>query len=182
MKFGIYIYEGDFSSPEFRENLITEAVASYCTAHSIGCDDMSIVRSEKGKPYICGAERDVYCNVSHSGNMWICIVGEAECGIDLQLVKDCKYEQISRRYFSKAEQDYIAKYGISGFFRLWVRREAFGKYTGEGFYGEKPPLVDENGRLCDRMADGWLKDLPIADDIICTYCTGGEDDDIEFFI
>lgn len=182
MKFAIYIYEGDFESPEFRENLMREAVGSYCSTHGIGCTEMNIVRTEKGKPYIFGTESKVYCNVSHSGSMWICMVGEAECGIDLQLVKDCKYEQISRRYFSKEEQEYISKYGISGFFRLWVRREAFGKFTGDGFYGEKPPLVDEKGRLCDRMDDGWLKDLPIADDIICTYCTGGEDDDIEFFI
>lgn len=182
MKFGIYIYEGDFDTAEFRENLMREAIASYCTARGIDCSDMSIERSEKGKPYIAGTEQAVYCNVSHSANMWICIVGEGECGIDLQLVKDCKYEQISRRYFTNDEQKYISKYGIAGFFRLWVRREAFGKYTGEGFYGAKPPLVDENGILCDRMEDAWLKDVPIADDIICTYCTGGEDDDIEFFI
>ena len=84
-----------------------------------------------------------------------------------------------RRYFTQDEQNYIREYGISGFFRLWVRREAFGKYTGDGFYGEKPAFVDAEGRLIDSVWDGFLKDLPIADDIICTYCTGGEDDDIE---
>ena len=181
MKYGIYIYEGDLSSPELRENLITDAVGAYCQKHGIACEEIQIIRAEKGKPYICGTEKDVYCNVSHSGNMWICIVGEAECGIDLQLVKDCKYKQLSRRYFTPEEQGYIRNFGINGFFRLWVRREAFGKYTGEGFYGEKPPFVDADGRLIDTVCDGFLKDLPIADDIICTYCTGGEDDDIEFF-
>ena len=161
--------------------MITDAVGAYCQKHGIACEEIQIIRAEKGKPYICGTEKDVYCNVSHSGNMWICIVGEAECGIDLQLVKDCKYEQLSRRYFTPEEQGYIRNFGINGFFRLWVRREAFGKYTGEGFYGEKPPFVDADGRLIDTVCDGFLKDLPIADDIICTYCTGGEDDDIEFF-
>ena len=179
MKYGIYIYEGELDSPEFRERLILDAVSAYCASHEIGCAGMKLVRTEKGKPYIYGTEKDVYCNVSHSEKMWICIVGEAECGIDLQVVKDCKYEQISRRYFTPDEQNYIRKYGISGFFRLWVRREAFGKYIGDGFYGEKPAFVDAEGRLMDSVWDGFLKDLPIADDIICAYCTGGEEDDIE---
>lgn len=182
MKFGIYIYEGDFEAAELRENLMLEAVGAYCASHGIDCENIEVVRSEKGKPYICGAGTDVYCNVSHSGNMWICIVGEAECGIDLQQLTDCKYEQIGRRYFSKAEQSYISRHGLTGFFRLWVRREAYGKYTGEGFYGQKPELVDELGMLCDRVGDGYLKDLPIAQDVICTYCTAGEDDEIEIFI
>ena len=112
--------------------------------------------------------------------MWMCIVGAAECGIDIQAVKDCKYEQLSRRHFTKDEQRYIDNYGIGGFFRLWVRREAFGKYTGEGFYGKKPALVDEEGWLIDEVGDGFLKDVPIADDIVCAFCTGGEDDEIVF--
>ena len=70
-------------------------------SHEIDCSGMELVKTEKGKTYIYGTGRDVYCNVSHSENMWICIVGEAECGIDLQVVKDCKYEQISRRYFTQ---------------------------------------------------------------------------------
>ena len=70
---------------------------------------------------------------------------------------------------------------MSGFFRLWVRREAFGKFTGEGFYGQKPAFVDADGRLIDWVEEGFLKDLTIANDIICTYCTGREEDDIEFF-
>ena len=181
MKYSIYIYEGDLSTPDLRENLMTDAVISYCDSHDIGYDAITVSRAEKGKPYIFGTEDPVYCNVSHTGNMWIAIVGPGECGIDLQQVTNCKYEQIARRYFSPQEQDYIRNYGMTGFFRLWVRREAFGKFTGEGFYGAKPPLVDAEGRLIDLVEDGFLKDLPIADDIICTYCTGKEEDDIEFF-
>ncbi len=180
MKFEVYIYEGDLTSEKLRESLTMDAVGSYCAKRGINCQDMSIVRTEKGKPYVCGASEDVYFNVSHTGNMWMCIVGAAECGIDIQAVKDCKYEQLSRRHFTKDEQRYIDNYGIGGFFRLWVRREAFGKYTGEGFYGKKPALVDEEGWLIDEVGDGFLKDVPIADDIVCAFCTGGEDDEIVF--
>ena len=78
MKYGIYIYEGNMDSPEFRERLILDAACAYCMSHEIDCSGMELVRTEKGKPYIYGTGRDVYCNVSHSENMWICIVGEAE--------------------------------------------------------------------------------------------------------
>ena len=57
MKYGIYIYEGDLSSPELRENLITDAVGAYCQKHGITCEEIRIIRAEKGKPYICGTER-----------------------------------------------------------------------------------------------------------------------------
>lgn len=181
MKYSIYIYEGDLSSPELRENLMTDAVIAYCGTHDVSWEKITVERAEKGKPYIYGTKEPVYCNVSHSGNLWIAIVGPEECGIDLQRVTDCKYEQIARRYFSADEQAYIRDYGMNGFFRLWVRREAFGKFTGEGFYGQKPAFVSPEGRLIDWVEEGFLKDLPIADDIICTYCTRREEDDIEFF-
>ena len=148
MKYSIYIYEGDLSSSDLRENLMTDAVIAYCGTHDIGYADVTVERAEKGKPYIYGTEEPVYCNVSHSDNLWIAIVGPGECGIDLQRVTDCKYEQIARRYFSPDEQEYIRTYGMSGFFRLWVRREAFGKFTGEGFYGTEAGL-----RGCGRQTD-----------------------------
>ena len=181
MKYSMYLYEGDLSSDEFRENLLKEAVENYCRNHRIEWDEIVIHRAEKGKPYILGTHRDVYCNVSHTENMWICMVGEAECGIDLQKVKECRYEQLAKRYFTPEDQAYVQENGIQGFFKLWVRREAFCKYTGEGFFGRIPPLTDGEGSLNTMIADGFLQDIPIADDLLCTFCTGGEDDEIEFF-
>ena len=86
MKYSIYIYEGDLSSPELRENLMTDAVIAYCGTHDIGYTGITVERAEKGKPYIYGTAEPVYCNVSHSGNLWIAIVGPGECGIDLQQI------------------------------------------------------------------------------------------------
>ena len=33
MKYSMYLYEGDLSSDEFRENLLKEAVETYCRNH-----------------------------------------------------------------------------------------------------------------------------------------------------
>lgn len=114
MKYSIYIYEGDLSSSDLRENLMTDAVIAYCGTHDIGYADVTVERAEKGKPYIYGTEEPVYCNVSHSDNLWIAIVGPGECGIDLQRVTDCKYEQIA------AEVLFTGRAGI--YPNLWHER------------------------------------------------------------
>ena len=56
MKYSIYIYEGDLSSSDLRENLMTDAVIAYCGTHDIGYADVTVERAEKGKPYIYGTE------------------------------------------------------------------------------------------------------------------------------
>ena len=33
------------------------------------------------------------------------------------------------------------------FYRLWTRTEAFAKCTGDGIFGERPELADEDGSL-----------------------------------
>ena len=48
MKYSIYIYEGDLSSSDLRENLMTDAVIAYCGTHDIGYADVTVERAEKG--------------------------------------------------------------------------------------------------------------------------------------
>ena len=47
MKYSIYIYEGDLSSSDLRENLMTDAVIAYCGTHDIGYADVTVERAEK---------------------------------------------------------------------------------------------------------------------------------------
>lgn len=181
MKYNVYFYEGDLKNEDLRRALTLEAVSSYCLSRGIDFDAENAVisKSEKGKPFIAGLP--VYYNVSHTGSMWMCIAGPAECGIDIQLAKECDYEKIAARHFSSQEQDYVRLWGIDGFFRIWTRREAYGKFTGEGFYGSMPDFVDKDGNLADYTGGAYLREINIADDIFCVYCTGGKDDEIEFF-
>jgi len=181
MKYGIYFFEGDLKNEELRRALTLEAVSSYCCGNGIDFDGDSavILKGEKGKPYIEGTP--VHFNVSHTGNMWMCIVGPAPCGIDIQLEKDCEYERIAARHFSADEQEYVRLWGLGGFYSIWTRREAYGKYTGEGFYGKMPPFVDSGCNLLECTGGAYLREIYIADDIFCVFCTGGKDDEIEFF-
>ena len=90
---------------------MTDAVIAYCGTHDIGYAGITVERAEKANLTSYGTAEPVYCNVSHSGNLWIAIVGPGECGIDLQRVTDCKFEQISRRYFSPDERSRISHSG-----------------------------------------------------------------------
>ena len=181
MKYSIYFYEGDMKNHELRMALTMEALYAYCQSHGIVFDSEKavIAKGAKGKPFIEGLP--VHYNVSHTGTMWMCIVGPEECGLDIQQVKECDYEKIAARHFTAEEQAYVNIRGLDGFFRIWTRREAYGKYTGQGFYGEMPDFVGPDGELNQCTGGAYLKEIEIADDIFCTYCTGGKDDEVEFF-
>ena len=181
MKYSMYVYEGELKNVQLRRTLMLEAVSTYCQQNDIGFDAEKavVLTEEKGKPYIEGVP--VHFSISHTENMWMCMVGPAPCGIDLQLTKECDYEKIAERYFNSEEKDYVRLWGLDGFFRIWTRREAYGKYTGEGFYGRMPLFVNSDGELKEYTGDAYLKEIYIADDIFCVYCTGGKSDEIEFF-
>ena len=189
MTFNVYIYEGTTSGEELSHELAKDAVINYCSQKGIDFDDKvnRWSEAERGKPYF--ADLPVHFNVSHSGLLWVCMVGDAPCGIDIQVGQEMnvrKYDNIIRRYYTPNEQDFCEKYGTEGFFRIWAHREALGKYTGEGFYGKMPNFVGDDGRLNIEVTlpgtgeKVYVKDEPIGPDIYLAYCTAGEDDDIRF--
>lgn len=189
MEYRVFVYEGDTSKDELSRRLAQDAVVAYCHAAGIALDeDINVIKEgENGKPYIEGL--DVEFNVSHSGLLWVCMVGRAPCGIDVQVSKEMnvrKYDKIIQRYFTLNEQDFCDRYGTDGFFRIWTHREAFGKFTGRGVYGDMPEFVGDDGLLKIEVIDpvtgrkAYVKDEPIAPDIFLAYCTEGEDDYVVF--
>lgn len=189
MIFNVYIYEGMTSSDELSHSLATDAVKSYCEEKGIVFNEKNHkwAETEKGKPYF--TDLPVYFNVSHSGILWVCMVGEEPCGIDIQVGREMnarRYDKTIQRYFAPNEQLFCDKYGTEGFFRVWAHREAYGKFTGEGFYGNMPEFVGDDGFLkievevpgTDRKA--YVKDEPIGPDIYLAYCTSGEEDYVRF--
>ena len=146
-------------------------------------DRVQIVREEKGKPYFVDVPLEF--SLTHSGQLWMCMFSQAPCGIDLQHVKDAEYEKIAGRQYSQEEQHYVKLWGLTGFFDVWVRKEAFCKCTGQGFFSEMPSMVDREHNLCESVT--WqgkqycLTEIPIADDLRCAVCSG-EKMDIEMRI
>ncbi len=189
MEYRVFVYEGDTSKDDLSRRLAQDAVKAYCDAAGIAFDEAVNVRkeTEKGKPYMEGL--DVDFSVSHSGLLWVCMVGTAPCGIDIQVsreISERRYNKIMQRYFTPNEQAFCDRYGLEGFFRIWTHREALGKFTGEGVYSEMPDFVGDDGFLkieAEMPGTGrkvYVKDEPIGPGIFLAYCTEGEDDHVVF--
>ena len=87
---------------------------------------------ENGKPYF--KNYPYYFNLSHSGDYVVCAFSDREVGADIQIHRAANMEKLAGRYFSPAEADALgqAEDREAFFFRLWARKEAYGKLTGRG--------------------------------------------------
>lgn len=102
-----------------------------------------IVRKTKlGKPYF--ENKDIFFSNSHTENFWGVAFFKDNIGFDLQVHKGNNIEKIARRFFDEAEENYVKENGLDGFYHIWTRKEAFGKYTGQGFFGKMPSMVASN--------------------------------------
>ena len=88
---------------------------------------------EHGKPQIVNFPKKF--NLSHSGDYVVCAVGDGEVGADIQKWVPYK-ERTAERFFAPTEwkllQELPASQRTELFYRLWSRKEAYGKYTGQG--------------------------------------------------
>ncbi|HIY02574.1 MAG TPA: 4'-phosphopantetheinyl transferase superfamily protein [Candidatus Blautia faecipullorum] len=91
-------------------------------------------RGEHGKPFFTLQPR-IHYNISHSGKYVVCVFAGEEVGIDIQEHKEVNYARLLERMVPAAmireilEADSLQK----AFFAQWVLREAYIKWTGEGF-------------------------------------------------
>lgn len=187
MDYTAYLYEGNFKGKDNDTGvMVLSSLEKYALAHGIEFDRSAaeIQTGEHGKPYIENCP--MHFNLSHSGEMAVVCVGEGPVGIDLQTMEVTTYKAIAKKYFTGNEQAYVEKYGMEGFYRIWVHREAYGKLTGEGFFSEMPEFIDDEGypKITVESQGGYpeayLRDVPIAPDVFCCFATFGEDDNLIF--
>jgi 4'-phosphopantetheinyl transferase len=88
-----------------------------------------------GKPRLAGSE--LRFNISHSGALAVIALGHVEVGVDAELPRARRSDDIARRFYAPgeverlfAEEDPARR--ADSFFRLWTCKEAFLKVTGEG--------------------------------------------------
>lgn len=88
---------------------------------------LQVAYTPKGKPYICHVPW--HYNLSHSGDYVALAVSDAPVGIDIQQMKPYS-EALVKRFFSEGEQQSVM--GMTLFYTLWCRKEAYGKLKGTG--------------------------------------------------
>lgn len=121
-----------------------------------GITDFTLEKGENGKPIL--TDTPYYFNISHSGNVVICVLSDSEVGVDIEEVKCTKnIENIAKRYFTEDEYNEVLgaldeeKHQL--FTRIWTEKESYTKYLGLGiskkfseFYKDKlSGCVIDNG-------------------------------------
>ena len=147
--------------------LAAAALRLYCGASDTLC------HNDRGRPYF--KNTDIRISISHSGNIWICALGRNETGIDIERITDRNYLKIAERFFTPEETRFVKANGADGFFRLWVRKEAYVKYTGKGIScGLGSFSLSDGSRLADEYEDVIFGDIDFGDNFKCAVCTSKE--------
>lgn len=158
--------------------------------------DIVFEYNEHGKPSIANRlnPRNVRFNLSHSRDVILYAVAkDKEVGIDVEYMRDVdRAERIIERFFSQEQRDFYNSQsdGIkkTAFFRLWTRREAYGKAMGRGFSVPAVdcgiPLMRSDGKPASvHVASGkWsIYDLEQEDEYVSAFSVEGQIRRIERF-
>lgn len=104
------------------------AAAGRLLQHLFG--DATITSAENGKPYLSDRPQ-IHFNLSHTGEWVLCAVSDTPVGVDAQVLTRYR-AKVAARWFSEEERQWIAQQPDERFTRLWTRKEAYAKMTGDG--------------------------------------------------
>ena len=175
----IIYYNTEFSGgrPESRR-LLEKAFARQLGDPALAGDLIKRIKTGKeGKPYIDGFS---FFSVSHTGSIWAVLIDERECGLDIQLGRDCNMQAIADRVYAAEDREILGQamqqdgQAEDVFFRIWTRREALAKALGESaIKSYLPPVLGDGVILCGESGEyrvgvrrAWtISDIP-AEEII----------------
>lgn len=105
--------------------------------YRIGVPELSRDKGEHGKPCF-RIHPEVRFNISHSGDLVICAVSDFEIGIDIQEKSRMNTDRIAKKVMSPDEhKKYLTSSERQDFFyRVWVMKESYVKWTGDGITRE----------------------------------------------
>lgn len=87
-----------------------------------------------GKAYISNC-KNIHFNLSHSGKLVACAISDREVGVDIEFNDPTIDLNIAKHYFYNSEYKSImnSQNPSDEFFKFWVLKESYMKYTGLGF-------------------------------------------------
>ena len=133
-------------------------------------DDPIIETEKDGKPYISNYE-NIHFNMSHAGRMVACAISDEEIGIDIEKIDPLIDMKIAQTFLYNSEYDNIKKSDnrVDQFFKYWVLKESYMKYTGLGFLLDldKFEIVIDDGETKVKNQNPELKEN--EDDVKFSY-------------
>lgn len=136
-----------------------------------------IAREKHGKPYF--PEYPQICfNYSHCRKGVLCGISERPIGVDAETLRPFR-ESLAKRVCHPQEWALLQKAENQErlFMKLWVCKEALGKYTGRGVFAQ-PQQTDLSGILrgAEKMTDGpYLKIWEEGDLFLCACADNSRD-------
>lgn len=147
-----------------------------CSDLDIDYDNQIVIKEDLKKPYFVNS--NFKFNLSHSGNMVMCIISDIEVGCDIEQIRKIDLE-IAKRFFNKSEYNLIMnekeENRTAMFFRLWTLKESYIKCNGTGIVGLKDSsIVIENNiprvNYESEIFDYKLGEIFISNEYMCSYC------------
>jgi phosphopantetheinyl transferase len=94
-------------------------------------DDCQLAFGKKGKPYL--TDKDIYFNLSHSGDYVVLATSDGEVGADIEKIK--AYDvAVAAKCFTPQELDWLrAQKSDEAFYTIWTAKESVMKGFGLGF-------------------------------------------------
>ena len=110
----------------------------YLRQHKLQEKEMVYSFNQSEKPYFSNYPNLCF-NLSHSGNIAICVFSDKEVGCDVEQI-DKPLEDVAKRFFTENEYRYIFKNTLDSekaerFYRIWTLKESYLKLTGKGLSG-----------------------------------------------
>ena len=122
----------------------------------------------EGKPHFTDPAISVHFNLSHTvdktgGRFAVAVLlsDAGEVGVDVEFVHPIhNREAMMRRLFTDAERDYVlSSEREDAFFEIWCAKEAYLKWTGEGF-----------SRPMSSVSVDWISQTAESEDLFCNLC------------
>jgi len=114
-------------------SLLRQTLADYLKVEPAG---LQFDIGEYGKPFLaCGS---LHFNLSHTGDyLLIAVANFPDIGVDIEKLKErSSLDAIAKRIFSEGElrqwRQLAPEQQLTGFYRLWTKKEAFVKAVGRG--------------------------------------------------
>ena len=97
-------------------------------------EDIIFEYGPKGKPVLKNG-KDMFFNITHSGDWVVCGVSDREIGVDIEVLKKARMN-VAGRFFTAKELDKLSsladKEQDDYFYLLWTAKESYLKYLGTG--------------------------------------------------
>lgn len=135
----IYVYrKAKTHKPCDTDALIAKSLGYYSQKHGkITAENAEILRTDSGKPYL--KNNAAHIGVTHTDELIFIALDKENFGIDAEKsTRDVKRSaEIAKKYMTERERAFIdsADCGVVAFLEIWVKKEAYVKYTGLGLRG-----------------------------------------------